>query len=85
MKNSLVEELVSQFAFFTNLNHHLYFLNDHNPFYFTIIANFHCLRIGFEFYSLKSLLDSLGNDLGSSDHFYTIISLALGKSTLESS
>ena len=30
------------------------------------------------------LLDSLGDDLGSSDHNYTIISLVLDKSTLES-
>jgi len=34
---------------------------------------------------LISLLDSLGDDLRSPDHFYTIISLALNKTTLESS
>jgi len=50
-----------------------------------VIANFHCLHIGFQFCSLESLLDSLGDDLGSSDHFYTITSLALDKFTLESS
>ena len=82
----MVEELGDQplFIFYFNL-FYILCITILNPFFIIIvITNFSLLVDRFWIRLTESLLDSLGDDLGSSDHNYTIIYLVLDKSMLES-
>ena len=82
----MVEELGDQplFIFYFNL-FYIFCITILTPFFIIIvITNFSLLVDRFWIRLTESLLDSLGDNLGSSEHNYTIISLVLDKSTLES-